>query len=80
MISILVTGKDTDGSDIVGGYHQFKSVPRMGERVISDNRGGLDREDSAMPLRVIEVINHAYPKGDVVNPLSYIELICEVIG
>ncbi len=80
MISILVTAQDTDGSDIVGGHYQFKSVPRMGERVILDNRGGLDGEGSAMPLRVIEVINHAEPKGDVANPLSYLELICEVIG
>jgi hypothetical protein len=80
VISIYVVAKDTDGSRVVCDHFEFKAVPRIGERVILDNRGGMDGNDSATPLRVVEVINHATPKGDVMNPISYIELICEVIG
>lgn len=80
MISIHVEVKDTDGSVIINDHYEFKTVPRIGERVILDNRGGLDKQASSTPLRVIEVVNHATPKGDVINPISYIELHCKVIG
>jgi hypothetical protein len=74
MISIFVNAKDTDGQIVIADHYQFKSVPRMGETVLLDNR------ETPNPLRVVAVINHAEPKGDVMNPLSYIELICEAIG
>ncbi|QTD54689.1 hypothetical protein [Parasphingorhabdus cellanae] len=80
MIRIYVEVTDTDGSMIVDDHYEFETVPRIGERVILDNRGGLDEQGSSTPLRVIEVVNHATPKGDVANPISYIELHCKVIG
>jgi len=80
MISIFVEATDTLGKEIFSDDYEFETVPRIGERVIIDNRGGLDNQDSGAPLRVTEVINHAEPKGDVMNPVSYVELHCEVIG
>jgi hypothetical protein len=80
VISIYVTVRDTDSSTLIDGHYDFQTVPRVGERVILDNRGGMSIADSAAPLRVTEVVNHAVPKGDVMNPISYVELICEVIG
>ena len=80
MITIFVQATDTDGMAIIEDRFEFITVPRIGERVILDNRGGLDGDDSRTPLRVVEVINHAIPKGDVANPLYFIELKCKVIG
>ncbi len=80
MITIYVQATDTDGMAIVEDRFEFITVPRIGERVILDNRGSLDGDDSGTPLRVVEVINHAIPKGDVANPLYFIELKCKVIG
>jgi len=80
VINIYVQATGTDGSPVIEDHFEFKTVPRIGERVILDNRGGLDGDDSGTPLRVVEVINHATPKGDVATPLYYIELKCKVIG
>ncbi len=80
MISIYVTAKDTDGEEVVGDHFEFIAVPRAGERVILNNRGGIDKEEIGTPLQVVEVINHAVPKGDVLNPISYIELKYRVVG
>ena len=80
MIQLYVSARDTDGNQVVGDHYEFLSVPRVGERVILDNRGGMTSDDSRTPLRVVEVINYAEPKGDVMSPVSYIQLSCEVIG
>ena len=80
MISIYVSARDTDGEEVFGDHFEFVAVPRAGERVILNNRGGMEKEEIGTPLQVIEVINHAVPKGDVMNPISYIELKCRIIG
>ena len=80
MISLYVTARDTDGADIIGDHFEFKSVPRIGERIILDNRGGMDGEEIGTPLQVIEVINFAAPKTDIMNPVSYVHLLCRVMG
>jgi hypothetical protein len=77
---IYVSAKDTDGNEVIGDHFEFKTVPRIGERVILNNRGGMDKEETGTPLQVMEVINHAVPKGDVMNPMSYVELHCRVMG
>jgi len=80
VIRIYVKATDTDGGSIIDDAFDFVAVPRIGERIILDNRGGYDEKSSLPPLVVTDVINYAEPKGDVANPLQYVDLICRAIG
>ncbi len=80
MIRIYVKATDTDGKSIVEDIFDFVVVPRIGERVILDNRGGCDEKSTLPPLVVTDVVNYAEPKGDVANPRQYVDLICRAIG
>jgi hypothetical protein len=80
MIRIHVTATDTDSLVIVNESFNFLVVPRVGERVILDNRGGYDSRSDFPPMIVTDVISYAEPKVDVANPLQYVELFCKAIG
>ncbi len=72
MISIFVKADDKSGEPLVADHYEFVAVPSVGDEVaVTDDRG-------TEHLLKVRGINHlSKPKGDVMNPLSYIHLICD---
>jgi hypothetical protein len=72
MIQIFVHADDKDGDPLVADHYEFAAVPRVGEHVVVDN------DSKEVTLRVVAVTHLAEPKGDVMSPLSHVNLKCEV--
>ena len=73
MIQIFVHADDKDGHPLVADHYEFAAVPRVGEQLVVDN------DSKEVFLRVVGVTHVAEPKGDVMSPVSYVSLKCEVI-
>jgi hypothetical protein len=67
-IQIFVHADTKNGDPLIADHYQFHEVPRIGEQVV------ITEDGEEFVLKVTAVSHFAHPKGDVMSPVSYIQI------